>query len=52
MNPWYWLYQPVSYKLVSRMGSTKELRDMVNTCRMNGVRVYAVAVVNHMTGDG
>jgi alpha-amylase len=21
MNPWYWLYQPVSYKLQSRMGS-------------------------------
>lgn len=21
LNPWYWLYQPVSYKLYSRMGS-------------------------------
>ena len=25
---------------------------MVNTCRTNGVRVYADAVVNHMVGNG
>ena len=25
---------------------------MINTCRKNGVRVYADAVVNHMAGNG
>jgi alpha-amylase len=25
---------------------------MIQTCRSNGVRVYADAVVNHMTGGG
>ena len=52
LNPWYWLYQPVSYRLHSRMGSADDLRKMINTCRSNGVRVYADAVVNHMSGNG
>jgi alpha-amylase len=45
-------YQPVSYKLEGRMGTRDELRSMINTCRGLGVRVYADAVVNHMTGGG
>lgn len=52
MNPWYWLYQPVSYKLHSRMGTREQLKSMIDTCRKNNVRVYADAVVNHMTGNG
>ena len=52
MNPWYWMYQPVSYKLKSRMGTPEQLRSMINTCRSKGVRVYADAVVNHMVGSG
>lgn len=52
LNPWYFTYQPVSYKLHSRSGSREELRDMIVTCRKHGVRVYADAVVNHMTGGG
>lgn len=52
MNPWFWLYQPVSYKLTSRQGTVEELRTMINTCRSNNVRVFADAVVNHMTGNG
>ena len=52
MNPWYFFYQPVSYNLDSRMGSRAELRSMINTCRSYGVRVYADAVVNHMSGGG
>ncbi|KAI8579463.1 hypothetical protein K450DRAFT_210259 [Umbelopsis ramanniana AG] len=52
-NPWYFLYQPVSYRLTkNRMGTRDELRAMINTCRSNGVRVYADAVINHMTGGG
>ncbi|TMW56821.1 hypothetical protein Poli38472_006831 [Pythium oligandrum] len=51
-NPWYLVYQPVSYRLFSRMGSRDELRSMIQTCRANGVRVYADAVVNHMAAGG
>jgi alpha-amylase len=52
LNPWYWIYQPVSYKLTSRWGTRDQLRKMINTCRSHGVRVYADAVINHMTGNG
>jgi alpha-amylase len=52
LNPWYWVYQPVSYKLSSRMGTRAQLRKMIVTCRKHNVRVYADAVINHMTGGG
>lgn len=50
MNPWYFAYQPISYRLQGRMGTRDELRAMIQTCRKFGVRVYADAVVNHMVG--
>ena len=46
------MYQPVSYRLQGRMGSRDELRSLIGTCRRLGVRVYADAVINHMTGGG
>ena len=52
LNPWWFLYQPVSYRLKSRMGDKKQLKNMINICRKNGVRVYADAVINHMAGNG
>ena len=52
LNPWYFAYQPVSYRLQGRMGSRDQLRKAINTCRSLGVRMYADAVVNHMTGGG
>ena len=52
MNPWYFMYQPVSYKLNGRLGTRDELRKMIKTCRKYGVRVYADAVINHMTYNG
>ena len=36
----------------SRLGSREELREMIHTCSKHGVRVYADAVINHMTGGG
>jgi alpha-amylase len=52
LNPWYFAYQPVSYRLQGRMGSRDQLRDAIHACRSAGVRVYADAVINHMTGGG
>ncbi len=34
------------------MGTREELRRAIKTCRAEGVRVYADAVINHMTGGG
>ena len=52
LNPWYFIYQPVSYKLTSRHGTRQELKKMIDTCRSFNVRVYADAVLNHMSGSG
>lgn len=52
LNPWYFMYQPVSYRLAGRMGSRDDVRKMTAACRSVGVRVYADAVVNHMVGSG
>lgn len=52
LNPWYWHYQPASYSLNGRLGTREELRSMIETCRSHGVRVYADAVTNHMSGGG
>ena len=52
LNPWYWMYQPVSYRLSSRAGSRAQFKSMIRTCRKNNVRVYADAVVNHMAAGG
>lgn len=42
----------VSYRLQGRMGTRDDLRTMIATCRGMNVRVYADAVINHMTGGG
>ena len=46
------MYQPVSYSLNGRMGTRDQFRKMIKTCRSHGVRVYADAVINHMTYNG
>ncbi|KAH0795927.1 Alpha amylase, catalytic domain containing protein [Histomonas meleagridis] len=52
LNPWYFMYQPVSYRLQGRAGTRTQLRNMIKKCRSYGLRVYADAVVNHMSGSG
>ena len=51
-HPWWEVYQPVSYQLNSRMGNRTAFAAMVSTCHNAGVKVYADAVLNHMTGQG
>ena len=52
LNPWKFIYQPVSYRLESRMGNKKQLKRMINRCRSLGVRLYADTTINHMAEDG
>jgi len=52
LNPWWFMYQPTGYKQEGRMGTREELKSMIKTCRSAGVRVYADAVINHMSGGG
>lgn len=47
---WWVHYQPVSYKLESRLGTEAEFRSMVEKCNQAGVKVIADAVINHMSG--
>ncbi|WP_242448404.1 alpha-amylase family protein [Cellulomonas sp. WB94] len=49
-SQWWTAYQPVSYRLESRLGTRAQLSAMVAACHAAGVEVLADAVVNHMTG--
>jgi alpha-amylase len=51
-HPWWEVYQPVSYQINSRMGNRTQFAAMVTACHNAGVKVYADAVLNHMTGQG
>jgi len=46
---WWTAYQPVSYKIASRLGDRAAFKGMVDTCHKAGVKVVADAVINHMT---
>ncbi|WP_241519614.1 alpha-amylase [Bifidobacterium callitrichidarum] len=47
---WWTSYQPVSYRLDSKLGTEAEFKAMIKTCKAAGVGVIADAVVNHMAG--
>jgi alpha-amylase len=49
-EPWWVHYQPVSYKLESRLGTSEQFARMVKTCNESGVAVIVDAVINHMAG--
>lgn len=50
LRPWWERYQPVSYHLNSRSGSSDDFAKMVSTCNDAGVRIIVDAVINHMVG--
>ena len=52
LNYLNYIYNPVSYKLESRMGNKYQLNNMINRCRKNGIRIYAELAINHMTTYG
>ena len=52
LNPWWYIRQPVSYKLTSRLGDKKQLKYMINKCRSYNIRIYTDMIINHMTGEG
>lgn len=47
---WWTSYQPVSYKLDSKLGTEAEFKAMIKECKAAGVGVIADAVINHMAG--
>ena len=47
---WWTSYQPVSYKLHSKLGTEAEFKDMIKTCKAAKVGIIADAVINHMAG--
>lgn len=49
-DPWWQRYEPVSWALGSRSGDAEAFADMVRRCAAAGVKIYADAVINHMTG--
>jgi len=53
MNPWKYFYQTVSYKLnYTRAGTKRQLKNMIDTCRRKGIRIYSTVVINQMTYSG
>ena len=52
LNPWWYFFQSVSYKLQSRMGSKKQLKNMIDICRRNGIRIYSELSINQMVTNG
>ncbi|SFS01879.1 alpha-amylase [Agrococcus baldri] len=49
-SEWWWSYQPVSYMVDSRLGTSEQFAAMTRACEQAGVDVYADAVLNHMAG--
>ncbi|GEL96326.1 carbohydrate-binding module family 20 domain-containing protein [Cellulomonas composti] len=48
---WWTSYQPVSYKIESKLGTRAQYKAMIDTCRAAGVQVIADVVINHMSGQ-
>ncbi|MFF3273583.1 carbohydrate-binding module family 20 domain-containing protein [Streptomyces chrestomyceticus] len=47
-SPWYTAYQPVSYKIGTKLGDRSDLKSMIDACHAAGVKVVADTVINHM----
>ncbi|MUH59058.1 alpha-amylase family glycosyl hydrolase [Bifidobacterium canis] len=47
---WWTSYQPVSYKLDSKLGTEAEFKNMISQCKAAGVGIIADVVLNQTTG--
>lgn len=47
-NPWWAVYQPVSYELSKFYGTEEEFIKMVDFCHGYNLKVYADLILNHM----
>ncbi len=47
-NPWWAVYQPVSYKLSHFYGTPEDFVKMVDFCHGYNIKVYVDLVINHM----
>ena len=50
-DPWWTMYQPVSYKLESRFGTREQFASMVETCNGHNVDIIVDAIINHMANQ-
>jgi len=50
-SQWWTSYQPVSYRIESKLGTRAQFSSMVATCRSAGVEVVVDTVINHMSGQ-
>ncbi|MGW7041452.1 carbohydrate-binding module family 20 domain-containing protein [Streptomyces avermitilis] len=48
---WWTAYQPVSYKIATRLGDRSAFQSMVDTCHAAGVKVVVDTVINHMANS-
>ncbi|STX52031.1 Alpha-amylase precursor [Legionella busanensis] len=46
---WWTSYQPVSYRLMSRLGDEASFKAMIDQCHAAGVKVIVDTVINHMS---
>lgn len=47
-NPWWQIYQPVSYFLSQYYGSEQDFIEMIDLCHSYNIKVYVDLVINHM----
>lgn len=50
-SQWWTSYQPVSYKLDSKLGTQAQFASMVKSCKAAGVGIVADVVLNQTTGS-
>ncbi|MFJ4268909.1 carbohydrate-binding module family 20 domain-containing protein [Streptomyces coelicoflavus] len=48
---WWTAYQPVSYRIGTRLGDRTAFKNMIDTCHAAGVKVVADTVINHMANS-
>lgn len=47
-NPWWEVYQPVTYHLSSFYGTEDDFKSMIHLCHSFNIKIYADLVMNHM----